>query len=318
MLEPEDRSRESTPAERLLRSGATWRAGASARVDPPRAGRSIRDAGAVSWLTQRSKVIAAGLASIVAAWAVSYFGPGLWSSVRDATGRDPLQVTVLATDEFDSMVEAEHRDEHVWPPGAPDVRQHAQEHIAGEGGEAAMEQEDAAGAFDAGTTMFRLQLRAATDDPVTIHQFTVRVSERDRPLAGYWFTGDKGGVADVSYLSVSLDEERVAWRDPVSGAETEPKTLEVTSSDLEFVDVLASAHDCACSWQLDLAYSTADGERGHVVVGPGTAEGEEADVFRTTGLGAAAVVHSPYGCTPPTAAPDLCEGLTLYESGVSG
>lgn len=292
--------------------------GERTRRSAARAGRSAGDAGVVSWLAHRSKVIAAGLASILAAWAVSYFGPGLWSSFRDATGRDPLQVTVLATDEFDSMVEAEHRGEHVWPPGAPDVREHAQEHIAGEGGEAAMEQEDAAGAFDAGTTMFRLQLRAATDEPVTIHQFAVRVTDRERPLAGYWFTGDKGGVADVSYLSVSLDDERVTWRDPVSGAETQPKTLEVTSSDLEFVDVLASARDCACSWQLDLAYSTADGDRGHVVVGPSTGEQEDADVFRTTGLGAAAVVHFPYGCTPPAAAPALCEGLTLHESGVSG
>ncbi|WP_286931435.1 MULTISPECIES: hypothetical protein [Aeromicrobium] len=274
--------------------------------------RSDEEAGSSLGLTRRVKVIAAGLASIVAAWAVSYFGPGIWSQAQEVAGRDPLQVTVLQSDEFDSMVEADHRGEHVWPPEAPEVKTHAAAHIAARGGEAAMEAVGAPVVYDAATTLFRLQLRAATDEPVTIHQFAVKMQDRQPPLAGYWFTGDKGGAADVSYLAVSLDDEKVVWLDPVTGRESQPKSLEVTRSDLEFVDVLARATACACSWRLELTYSTADGERGRIEVAPGPGED---DVFRTTGLDAAAVVHLPYGCTPPAGSPDLCEGLPQSESG---
>ncbi|GAA3543940.1 hypothetical protein AFL01nite_27780 [Aeromicrobium flavum] len=247
----------------------------------------------------------AALASIVAAWAVSYFGPGLWSEAKEAAGQDPLRVTVLASDEFVSPVEAEHRGEYVWPADTEGIRDRAAAWVAGEGALPPDEVSREEGAFDAHSTMFRLQLRASGGDTVTIHQFEVETQDRKPPLAGYWFTGDQGGVADVSYLSVSLDDEKVTWMDPQTGVETPPKTLEVTSSDQEYVDVLARATDCACTWRLRLGYTTSDGDRGELVVGPSKGQS-----FRTTGLGSAASVHLTSGCTMPAGArPDLCAGL---------
>lgn len=83
------------------------------RTEPAEDGRPSVVARPSRW-TPVTKAVTA-VASLVAASAVAFFGPGVWQGLQDATGGEPLSVQVLDASQFRSDAHALHSGERVIP-----------------------------------------------------------------------------------------------------------------------------------------------------------------------------------------------------------
>ena len=235
-----------------------------------------------------AKWIATTVAAAVVGSAAAYFGPPAWQRLRQVTGSPTLQVTVLFDEQFDSALSGNVRGEHIWPVPAAEVPH-----------DATPAQARDLGAVDADSTLVRLNFRSSYPAPVTIQQIAVDV-DKAPPLRGTWSTGGQGGAADVRFLAVDLDEERVRWVD-ADLEPIDPLTIYVTDSEEENVDLLATATRCYCRWTLRVTYTTAGQPPASVTVpAPGIGQ------FRTSSTQAAAVTRDGTCTESPVAGPPLC------------
>jgi hypothetical protein len=196
---------------------------------------------------------------------------------------------VLYPHQFDSALEAEHREEFIWPMSQSAVPPDADRADAAD-----------AEAADAATTLIRLNFHSSFAKRVTIQQIAVNVNQ-SRPLRGTWVTGDQGGGANVRFLLADLDRETVEW---VNGAREpiRPLTIFVDDTEEENVDLLATARACYCRWTIEVTYTVAGSEPDALTVRP-----PDGPVFRTSSTIAAAQSR-PDGCTEsPVPGPRLCD-----------
>ena len=119
----------------------------------------------------------------------------------------------------------------------------------------------------------RLILRGRGADPVIVNGIRARVLDRADPLEG-WFTHDRGcGGVDVRNAVIDLDKDppKIAFSGLVQknpGKQTLALTLQVTSTDVEVIDVLAKTRRNDVKWELEILYSAA-GESGVFTVRDG-------------------------------------------------
>jgi hypothetical protein len=119
----------------------------------------------------------------------------------------------------------------------------------------------------------RLILRGRSADPVIVNGIRARVLDRADPLQG-WFTHDRGcGGVDIRNAVIDLDQDppKIAFTGLVQenpGKETLALTLQVTSTDVEVIDVLAKTRRNDVKWELEILYSAA-GESGVFTVRDG-------------------------------------------------
>ncbi|MEV6266725.1 hypothetical protein AB0L64_06150 [Kribbella sp. NPDC051936] len=243
--------------------------------DNPEAGRGARVWGVV----KRAGVSVVGL---VAAWAVGFFGPGLWESAKVAAGQDALGVVILrdyqiptdAEFHFDQVIVPERLSRFPWPDGqaaadgAPTVKP-AWTYRADE--------------VDAMTTAIRLVFTGTRSDTVVIQKFALRVTERRPPVRGILTLDAQGGEAtpmEPRYLRANLDTGNLAWR---TGEDkpTSPAPLALDRGDQLIVDVIAATTKCDCDWVVDVTY-TSGSETATMTMPP---RGH----FRTSSLSRAAV-----------------------------
>jgi len=112
----------------------------------------------------------------------------------------------------------------------------------------------------------RLQLRAKTDEPVTINAIKAHVIDRKPPLDGWYVASPGCGGLVVRTASVNLDEPNpeVQVLDDV-GTPLKNTTLFVTKTNIELIELQASTEKSMVDWNLELFYSGPNGD-GSVTV----------------------------------------------------
>jgi len=114
--------------------------------------------------------------SLVVAWAVPFFAPGVWDALKRAGGGEPLAVTVLTADQFQSQAHYDQDEELVVPRPLSDVQ----------GAWNGMSRRDyrawarQIGGLDATSTLIRLVVRG-TSRKVLIQRIEVDVTGGTRP-----------------------------------------------------------------------------------------------------------------------------------------
>jgi hypothetical protein len=254
------------------------------------------------------KKIGTAVLSLVVAWAVPFFAPGVWNAVKGAGGREPLAVTVLGADQFQSPAHTDHDDEMVVPRPLSEVQR------AWNGGSPREYRVWARreGGVDATSTLVRLVVRGTSSKRVLIQRIEVDVTRRDPPASGLRVTRATGGTKTVHYLRADLETGRITWSDG-DGSPVGPLTLWVSDSEEEVVDLIAvtRASDrlgkkgCDCRWLVNVTYTVA-GEaqpRTKTVRPPGGGE------FRTTDTTRAAAWNLDDGtCGDVPGLPRWCDG----------
>jgi hypothetical protein len=111
----------------------------------------------------------------------------------------------------------------------------------------------------------RLQLRAATDEPVIVNAIRVNVVDRTDPVQG-WFVANPGcGAEPVRIANVDLDASPPTVQYEGSGPPSRQLTLSVTRTDVELVELHASTRKATVDWTAEVFYSGPDGD-GSIVV----------------------------------------------------
>jgi hypothetical protein len=218
---------------------------------------------------------------LVAAWAVPYFVPGLWRQVRQASGQEPLTVTVLTADQFKSEAHQDASDQTVVPRPLSEVKRALESLDA----EDYTRWEKSVGGVDATSTLIRLVVRGTSSERVTIQRIDVEVTRRDPPLPGLLVTEPTGGVAEPHYLRADLETGEVVWSDG-EGNPIGPLSVWVSNTEEEIFDLIAFTEaypgsqdkvGCDCHWLVKLTYTVGGGEPQVKLVGP-----PEGSDFRTT------------------------------------
>lgn len=191
-------------------------------------------------------------------------------AVREAIGSDaPLLVTVRQPGEYESL--SFFTPMYLFPSLAPkDVPRNV---LIGDRLPEYWAWARQNGAVPGQEQPLRLTLRGRNDEPVIIDALRPRVVERAQPLAG-WFSHERGcGEVEVRKARIDLDSDppSIGFSDGFtkeSGEQQLPLTLQVSSSDVEVVDVLAVTKSADVKWELDVLYSAA-GDTGVLVVRDG-------------------------------------------------
>jgi hypothetical protein len=93
---------------------------------------------------------------------------------------------------------------------------------------------------------------------VIIQSISPIIVQRSEALAG-WFTSDRGcGGVDVreALISLDLDPPTIRFSDGESqGEQRLALTLQVTRSDVEVIDVVATARTATVDWMLEIRYT---------------------------------------------------------------
>jgi hypothetical protein len=218
--------------------------------------------------------IAAVVLPLIAAWAVTYFAPGVWESIKGATGVEPLTVIVLNHEQFDAPIEADLNEEFVVPTALSSWNSATWPY-------AQLEWAYKHGGADADNTGIRLVVTGTSAKKVTIQEVAVRIVERDEPLRGLTVTEVRGGLSAPRHLLADLDNGEVSWSDE-AGKAIAPMTLWVNNSEQEIIDLVAFTEECFCLWVVDLTYTTDDETKTLTVPKKG-------QTFRTTATSRAAV-----------------------------
>lgn len=227
--------------------------------------------------------VAIAVCGVLLATAGTYFGTQMWDAARRAAGEDSLTVRVLYAGEFSSPLHALGGTEIIWEKRASDIPHYSSRAEARD-----------LGAVDVSATLVRLNLSSTFTERVTIQRIAVNVERREPPLRGVWVKGDKGGVADVRYIGIDLEQGTTEWTDGM-GDPIPPMTIYVDGNTEENVDILAEARNGQYQWNLELTYTVGGGEPQMLIVSP-----PEAEVFTTSSLENASVLNvSTDTCTEP-------------------
>ncbi len=228
----------------------------------------------------RAKALALTVGGLVLAWGVNAAMPGVVDEVRKIVGRPDLEVTVLASDQFESELENTFVPRLVWGESVDTVPRPEGRAAEGDATYESFPQAYGLGAADAQQSVLRVQLASTTGERININKVDVDVVSRDDPARELLVEpdGGLGGVVDIRYLTVDLDRERAQWTDG-SGQAVKAPTLFVQEGETETIDVSASAENGDFRWRLVVTYSTENGETGTEVVKP-----PWGDDFATTSL----------------------------------
>ena len=225
----------------------------------------------IASVLKRAAIAAIGL---VAAWAVGFFGPGLWESARVAAGQDPLAVAVLVDQQAATNLSDDVDEEIV--PDVP-LSQFPEGPVTDD--EWAIVQSRgwtySADEIDAMTTAVRLVFTGTRSETVTMQKLSIRVTDRRPPARGMNYRQERGGSANPHYIKGNIDSGEIVWTDD-KGRPTPPSTLVFSRGEQEIIDLLATTTECDCDWVLDVTYSA--GSKTGILTVP--AEGH----FRTSAL----------------------------------
>lgn len=117
---------------------------------------------------------------------------------------------------------------------------------------------------------FRVVLRGRDTEPTIINGITASVIDRGDPASG-WFTHRRGcGDVPVREALIDLDRDPPTITfsnvDPEAPADTRLTfTKQVTSEDVEVIDVVAKTTESLVHWRLEVLY-IAGGERGTLII----------------------------------------------------
>ena len=264
-----------------------------ARARKARSRRGEPGAGRWRSASVRAKALALTVGGLALAWGVNAAMPGLVDRFHDLTGTPELEVTVLASDQFESELENTFVARFVWDESVDTVQRPEGRAAEGVATYESFPEAYGLGAADAQQSVLRVQLASKSGERININRVEVDVVSRDRPARELLVEpdGGLGGVVDIRYLTVDLDRERAQWTDG-SGQTASAPTLFVQEGETETIDVSASAQDGDFRWRLVVTYSTEDGETGTEVVKP-----PWGDDFATTSLQNAARFVLGTSCT---------------------
>lgn len=128
------------------------------------------------------------------------------------------------------------------------------------------------GGQPAGEYALRLDLRAATSEPVIIHGLRVRTVSNAPSASKGWFRDPEAGCGGepVRFTRVDFDQSgaRMTWWDPDEEAAVDPPTLTVTSSDTETIELKVATRVRDVSFQILVLYDAPAGS-GELAVGDG-------------------------------------------------
>lgn len=211
--------------------------------------------------TVLGKVVAALTAFGVLSAIGAYYVPGVLDRVGVLFGRMPLTVSVA----FPPSYTSESFFSPMWlvplapgstPSDAPRESAAQLEHWQSAHG--VMGQDES----------LRLTISGTDDRPVILQSITPVVLSRSDPMPG-WFTSDRGcGGVDVREARVNLDTDpaTVTFDDGETPATPQAAlTLQVSRTDVEVIDVVATSHRSTVEWALDITY-TSDGRTGTIRV----------------------------------------------------
>lgn len=229
--------------------------------------------------------------SLLAAWAVPYFAPGIWNSLkRNVGGVGDISVTVLTADQFDSrrlssggLVVPRSRAEVADARGRMSTAEYTRWGRD-------------AGGVDGGSTAVRLVLRGTTPERVTIQKISATVTKKEQPAEGLVVISEKGGVVTPRHMSVDLESGSSTWFDE-QGKPTGPATLWINNQEEEVVDVVGytesyspAEYGCDCRWTIEITYSNGRSSPRTINVGP-----PGGGTFRTSAVGRASVWNESTG-----------------------
>lgn len=244
-------------------------------------------------LSKLFAALAVAASTALVGWAVTFFAPGVWESIKSIGGSDPpLEIIVLEADEFDSPMQVPAFDQRfIWPMAKSELPKSLDATTA--------RQFDAAYAKH---TAIRVVARGTGPDRVTIHRIEVDVVQKDLPLRGVWDVDPgSGGESPVRYLTAELDTETLTWSDG-GGQAIGAKPVYVTHEEEENFDILATARNCDCRWIVVVTF-TVPGE-GPQTVSAGARDGRP---FRTSSTQNAAALDIGRCTESPTKGPPLCD-----------
>ena len=118
----------------------------------------------------------------------------------------------------------------------------------------------------AAETAFRLDLRAATPEPVIIHGLRVQIVESAAGTARGWFRDPEPGcgLEPVRYAEVNFDsaQKRVTWWDMDGESSTRPPTLSITNKDTETIELKVTTQRRDVSFKIFVLYNAPGGAGG--------------------------------------------------------
>jgi len=126
-------------------------------------------------------------------------------------------------------------------------------------------------AVDGSPQIVNLELRAKTDEPVTVTGINVAVLNKAPRVDGWFVAPVTGcGVETVRLALVDLDAAipRVAYYENDASPEARHLALSVTRTDAELVQIVARTSKRQVEWQAEVLYSAPDGD-GSVLVDDG-------------------------------------------------
>jgi len=201
--------------------------------------------------------LGAAVGAAFLAWFVSFIGPKLFDEASHSVQgeKPPLSIAVVTdmahfTSPADASIGAPeflysgHVTQLGAPPGGNDP-QRSEERWAWA---------HKLGAVDAYTTLVRMKISGRSSTPVILNDLRITVISRRAPpdawLISYLGLGSAQGVR---YFDVNLDR-----RAPVATyvGKRNPLPLRVTDTDVEVIDLLASALRCDCRWTIKLDWAS--------------------------------------------------------------
>lgn len=150
----------------------------------------------------------------------------------------------------------------------------------------------AKGALAGSPQIVRLQLRATSDEPVTLEGVRFNVVSDARPLKG-WFTALSGcSATPVRRAQADLDSRRATARyvSP-NGVVSRNVALEVKRSEPQILELRAGTQEHRIAWTADLSLKDADGRTSVVGVDDG------GEPFRVTAASDSRGYEPVYGTT---------------------
>lgn len=127
------------------------------------------------------------------------------------------------------------------------------------------------GAVDGSSQIVLLELRASTDEPVTVTGIDVAVLARNAPMKGWFVANPTGcGLAPVRLATVDLDAPKpeVGYYKDDESPKTDHLVLSVTRTNQEVIQLIADTKQALVDWRAEVQYSGSDGP-GSVVVDDG-------------------------------------------------
>jgi hypothetical protein len=268
---PDGRSTENAPRKRRGIRGGT---GGLGKTDA--------DPSSKAWVVVRR--VGVSFVGLVAAWAIGFFGPGLWESAKIVAGQDALGVAILRdyqiptdpTFHFDDVIVPGPLSE--FPLPAIDNSDPLEDEPT-----TVQAWKYSRNEVDAMTTAVRLVFTGIRAESVIIQKLSVRVIARRVPVRGVFAldsTGGQGSPMEIRYLRANLDSGMLQWR---TGEDkpTSPVALALDRGDQVIVDLIAATAKCDCDWVVDVTYTV--GSESTTMTLPDKGH------FRTSALSRAAV-----------------------------